>query len=758
MSGSGAGKVGRSIRRIFGGEAAAGLTDRQLLEAFTARRDGEAFAALVRRHGPMVLGVCRRLLADVNDVDDAFQATFLVLVQKAGALRRPDLLGNWLYGVACRVAVNARSHAARRRAHERQAAETQRPVPPDDHTLGELRHVLDQELERLPDRYRAPVVLCYLEGKTNDEAAGELGWSRGTLAGRLHRARGLLRARLGRRGYAPPEGAFPAILCRHLAAPAVPPALAASAVRVGLLVAAGEATPGASATTLGLTAGVLRAMALTRVKTAAAALLGLALLATGLGLVSYRALASGQATSPAPGPAPAAPGERGPESRPSFGEALAAARGIEPPAERVPVLVRVALAQARAGDRDGARKTLQLARDAADAVKDDRVTMAFREIAEAYARLGDLEAALRTAAGLDQEVAREQVLFLVASQQASAGDLPGARKVLAAMTTDQKDSALAAIARAQARAGDVNAALETADRLRHQPLSRADALEAIALAQAKAGHRDAAARSLQEALQLEVATLAGDDQKDAARARGAVARARIGDVRGALDAAAALPGRDADRDDVVRQIALEQARAGDTKAALQTLETIKDPARRARALTDLAAARAEAADGQAAAASLEKASEVASRVEDRPARADLLAEAAAVRTRLQAQARDWKAAREAAQALQGRARAGLLLDVVRAQVEAKQPAEARATLKDVLPLIADMRDDREDPMGVLTLAPRWVLFKGHLAWQATHLLAQLGQAAQAAAWAARQEPPYVKAMALLGAAEAKNDE
>jgi RNA polymerase sigma factor (sigma-70 family) len=758
MSGSGAGQVLRSIRRIFGGDAEAGLTDRQLLEAFAARRDEDAFAALVRRHGPMVLGVCRRVLADAEDVDDAFQATFLVLVQKAGGLRRPELLGNWLYGVACRVAVNARANAARRRAHERRAAEIPRTVPADEGSLGDLRAVLDQELERLPHRYRTPVVLCYLEGKTNDQAAGELGWSRGTLAGRLHRARGLLRARLGRRGYALPEAALLALLPHDLAAPPVPPALASSAVRVGVLVAAGEAAPGASAGTLGLTAGVLRAMALTRATRAAAALLALGLLATGVGFVSYRALAAGQPAGPTVAAAPprlaaAAPGDKAPESGPTFGEALAAARDIETPAERAPVLVRIAQAQARAGAGEAARKTLQEARAAADAIKDLRAHMAFREIAETYARLGDFEDALRTAGALKSELARDQILLLIAGHQASTGDLAGARKVMAAMTTDQKDDALAAIAGAQARAGDVKAALETADRLRHQPLSRADALEEIALAQAKAGDKTAAGRSLREALDLDVATLAEDDQKNAARARLAVARAGIGDVRGALEAAAALPGGDEDRDDAVRRIALEQAQAGDTRGALQTIETIKDPGRRAGALTALAGARADAGDGQAATAALEKAAEVAARAEDRSVRANLLAESAGVRTRLQMQAGDWKAAREAARALTGRPRAALLLEIVRAQVQAKQPAEARATLKDVLPLLAALGDDKKDPMGVQTLAPQWVLFKGHYAREATHILAELGQGREGAAWAARQEPPYVKAMALLGAAE-----
>lgn len=174
-------------------------TDGELLDRFARSRDQVAFAALVRRHGPMVFGVCRRVLGDPNDAEEAFQVTFLVLVRKAGGLREPGRLANWLYGVANRVARKTRVSAARRSHHERAAA------GPDGCAAsttpeGDLRAVLDEEMVALPDKYRAPLVLCYLEGLTNEAAAERLGWPPGSMSYRLARGRELLRRRLVRRG------------------------------------------------------------------------------------------------------------------------------------------------------------------------------------------------------------------------------------------------------------------------------------------------------------------------------------------------------------------------------------------------------------------------------------------------------------------------------------------------------------------------------------------------------------------------------
>src|SRR5262249_48098015 len=165
----------RHLRKLTGTPAGRDLTDGELLERFRSRREETAFALLVQRHGPMVLGVCRRVLNDDHDAEDAFQATFLVLVRNAASIRKQQALGSWLYGVARRVAGKARGQAAGRRARERRVVEMPRHEPADELTWQELRSVLDDELGQLAEKYRAPLVLCYLEGKTLEQAARELG-------------------------------------------------------------------------------------------------------------------------------------------------------------------------------------------------------------------------------------------------------------------------------------------------------------------------------------------------------------------------------------------------------------------------------------------------------------------------------------------------------------------------------------------------------------------------------------------------------
>jgi RNA polymerase sigma factor (sigma-70 family) len=183
------------------------LPDQELLNRFLALDEPEAeeaFQALVRRHGPMVLGVCRYILGQVHDAEDAFQATFLVLARKAGSIRDRQVLGRWLHRVAYRIAVGSKTDSDSRRAHERRAAERSAvpPGPEHDPTRSVLRLVLHEEVDRLPATYRSAVVLCYLEGRTNGEAAALLDWPVGTVKRRLSRARELLRSRLTRRGLA----------------------------------------------------------------------------------------------------------------------------------------------------------------------------------------------------------------------------------------------------------------------------------------------------------------------------------------------------------------------------------------------------------------------------------------------------------------------------------------------------------------------------------------------------------------------------
>jgi RNA polymerase sigma factor (sigma-70 family) len=245
----------------------AGMTDGQLLECFLTQRDDAAFAALVRRHGPMVWGVCRRVVHNHHDAEDAFQATFLVLVRRAASVEPKELVANWLYGVAYQTALKARSVAARRRGRERQVVEVPEPAVEEQDVWHDLRPLLDQELSRLPDKYRVPVVLCDLEGKTRKEAAQQLGWPEGTVAGRLATARRMLARRLARRGVALSGGMLAAVLSHNAASACVPPSVVSSTIKAASLLAAGQAATGAiSLKVAALTEGVLKTMPFAKLK------------------------------------------------------------------------------------------------------------------------------------------------------------------------------------------------------------------------------------------------------------------------------------------------------------------------------------------------------------------------------------------------------------------------------------------------------------------------------------------------------------
>jgi RNA polymerase sigma-70 factor (ECF subfamily) len=297
-----AGRLGRVLQYLRQADSVrAGLTDGQLLDHFIARGEEAAFEALLRRHGPMVLGVCRRVLNHDHDAEDAFQATFLVLVRKAASIVPRERVGNWLYGVAYRTALKARAAAAKRRVKERRA----RPLPqrdPNEDPVGEdVRLLLDRELNRLPEKYRLPIVLCDLEGRTRKEVARQLGWPEGTLSSRLATARTRLARRLSRQsGLALSGGAFALALAQGAAAAGVPGPLVTGTVKAATQVAAGQAAAvGAISVRVGaLMEGVLRAMLLSRLKIATAVLFGLAVLGAGTGwLAGWTPTAEGQAVS-----------------------------------------------------------------------------------------------------------------------------------------------------------------------------------------------------------------------------------------------------------------------------------------------------------------------------------------------------------------------------------------------------------------------------------------------------------------------------
>lgn len=278
------------------GPADSADSDARLMERFITHGDEHAFASLLRRHGPMVYGVCRRVLGNVDDAEDVFQATFLVLVRRARSLRSQASVGSWLYGVAYRTALEARRAMARRRAKEAQAPAP--TTPTDQAVLDELRDVLDRELARLPERYRQVIVLCDLQGEGRKDAARRIGCPEGTVASRLAKARTLLASRLTRHGFALSAAALASALAATAASASVPPALMMSTVQA--------ASAGAiAAPVAALVEGVLQAMFMSKLKSATLALLLIAVLGTGIGMVTREVLAAPAPLRPLPDPAPA---------------------------------------------------------------------------------------------------------------------------------------------------------------------------------------------------------------------------------------------------------------------------------------------------------------------------------------------------------------------------------------------------------------------------------------------------------------------
>jgi RNA polymerase sigma factor (sigma-70 family) len=289
-----------------------GSADRDALAAFVARRDEAAFAAIVQRHGPMVLRACRRVLHHTQDAEDAFQATFLVLARKAGTVGRAESLASWLHGVAIRTALRAKRDAGRRRRREQQAQTGTGPDPAEALAWRDVQALLEVEIRRLPERYRAAFVLCHLEGRSRAEAADELGTSENTLSSRLARARERLQSRLAQRGVH-----LSAVLAAAVLADATVSAVStdffATTIRSGLQFAARQPVSGITAHALQLTHEALTTMAVARMKWAAG------VFAIG-GLLAVGTWGAGQGPGGPPGSAggPPAP-EPAPAEKPAAG-------------------------------------------------------------------------------------------------------------------------------------------------------------------------------------------------------------------------------------------------------------------------------------------------------------------------------------------------------------------------------------------------------------------------------------------------------
>jgi RNA polymerase sigma factor (sigma-70 family) len=307
MSSTQLGVLVQHLRKLTECPGAILVPDRQLLDNFLARRDESSFAELVRRHGPMVLNVCRGVLHNRHDAEDVFQATFLVLARKAASIRHREAVGGWLCEVAYRLALKEQEAILRRRERGERTGVPTMPDPFLDMTLRELNQVMMEELHRLPEKYRLPLVLCYLEGRTQAETARQLGWPKDVVRGRLNRGRSQLRARLTRRGLALTAGLFTSALGVGTAPAALPALQAETLARAVLISATGRAGQLVSERVAALSEGAARTLSAGHGKIVTAFLLALGLLATGAGLwarnpfVAPAPLASG-----APPPAPAA--------------------------------------------------------------------------------------------------------------------------------------------------------------------------------------------------------------------------------------------------------------------------------------------------------------------------------------------------------------------------------------------------------------------------------------------------------------------
>jgi RNA polymerase sigma factor (sigma-70 family) len=647
-------QVIRHLRRDVLLQEGDGITDGQLLESFLTRREEVAFELLVRRHGPMVLGVCRRVLRNAHDAEDAFQATFLVLFHKAASLRSRDNLGGWLYGVASHLALKSWATTMKRRAKQGQLRQRFETAALPEDGPNEAQPLLDQELSRLPEKYREAVVLCELQGKTRKEAARLLGIPEGTLSGRLTTARRRLARRLSRRGLGPSGAPLAASLPQAATPACVPAGLLRSTVLAAAALTAGPAAAvGAiSVQVASLTEGVLKAMFLDRLKLAGALLLLLGTLGAAGRNLAVQTRPAGQGRPPAqvkrsrtPEPPNAAP-----RARAVLKEAAETARGIMDAHGKAWALLAVARARAGGGDKAGAARTFQ---EAIGAAKEgpaangavappgqSRDTLTW--IAAAQAESGDFKGALETAEAIADREGREQALEQIACARVGAGGYQAALKAAEPLPVEKRNWVRVVVVTAQARAGKLRAAEQTARKITGE-VHQAFAVVAIARAQVKARRFEEAQGRLQKALKLAGnVDPAGDGQhvvrlhvaqvqaemghldkarqtaasitkatwRDRAFNRLVVVQAQTADLQGALKTARAIDGKYC-RGQAVTDVLKAHLRSGDHGGARKTASLLRHPYWRVVALAEMARAQAKAGDAATAARTFREALEEA---------------------------------------------------------------------------------------------------------------------------------------------------
>jgi len=400
----------RHLRRAVLLKDQRGLSDGRLLEAFISAGDEAAFEILVKRHGPMVLGVCNRIIGNVHDAEDAFQAVFLVLARKAGTIVPREHVGNWLYGVAYRTALHARAKLGRRRAHEIQVNDMPHPMVAPDLDLHELHRTLDLELNKLPDKYRVPIVLCDLEARSRKEVAGQLRIAEGTLSSRLATGRQRLARRLARHGLTLAGGALATTLVQQVAAAGMSSSLVATTVKVAALAAAGESAAGLlSAHVLALSQGVLKTMLLQKFKMISLIVLAALVGGVGVGVVGVPGRISGPAVQAAQ---PAASGQTQ-NTRPDNPEAIDGGLLLDPKIQEELHLSKSQVERLKAVSREA---------DAKNGGKKKEIEEIQKRIAALQQQIAQIQKSIE---GEHTQVAKVQTSIYVDRTQAVSTAAPG---------------------------------------------------------------------------------------------------------------------------------------------------------------------------------------------------------------------------------------------------------------------------------------------------------------------------------------------
>jgi RNA polymerase sigma factor (sigma-70 family) len=634
-------RVFQHLRKLVASRADESMPDRDLLDRFVEDRDETAFAILLERHGGMVLGVSRRVLQNVHDAEDACQAVFLVLARKAASIRKRDSLGSWLHGVAFRLARNMKRDLGRRRAHESLVAKTRHADPPPDITWREIQAALDEELARLPTRFQAALVLCYLEGKTRDEAASQLGWTLGTLRGRLDRGRELLRARLMRRGLTLSATMFAYALTESSSWGAMPASLAVSTVKAAAFVSAGS-IPAAgviSAKVAALSDGMVSAMFIAKLKIATVVVLLLGVLGIGVGTTVLARWTQAEESAKHQGPLPArSESAKQAERKQGRDEAAerqnkeiktAAPKPLQPatllddsfqttakvtyPTDRVEILLWIAKGRARLKDQSGTAKAIEEALQLVGTLADDGQGRIWKSesllsIARTQAEVDDFVGARKTIDQIaDPQLVghRYMAIAKLAEEQARTGDIKGALQTASTIRrTIQKGYALKGIATHQAEAGDIEGALATTQTIKDDS-HRVEALVTIANVQFRKGELAGAKERLQEAKQIAETTKPGPTGQEATLALLEVAEAlaEMGDKQGAaqittqvLESKSLPEPTNPGQSTSYWRIARVQWKSGDLVEALRTAESIKFQGTRSLTLMEIAVAQIKAGD------------------------------------------------------------------------------------------------------------------------------------------------------------------